>query len=177
MYNERATYALTSHFHVMESTERSRSASDRSSDVSLPFSDSCSESSGDSDHLTVGNPHSPRYKGITKRWSYDENQNERLRIAEERLYNGLMRNEEQARRTKVTKTPLENVINWVIDPPQHEQTYRNRMEAETRADNNHQQRPDPPKRGDSSKRISVQRVQEYNGQTSSLHKSTSYTVL
>ena len=176
-YNERATYALPSNFHVIESSERSRSASDRSSDISLPFSDSCSESSGDSDHLTVGNPHSPPYKGITKRWSYDENQNERLRIAEERLYNGLMRSEEQARRTKVTKNPLENVIHWVIEPPQHEQTYRNRMEGETRADNSHQQRPDPPKRGDSSKRISVQRVQEYNGQTSSLSKSASYTAL
>ena len=177
-YNERATYALPSNFQVIESSERSRSASDRSSDISFPFSDSCSESSGDSDHLTVGNPHSPPYKGITKRWSYDENQNERLRIAEERLYNGLMRSEEHARRTKkVTKNPLENVIHWVIDPPQHVQTYRNRMEGETRADNSNQQRPDPPKRGDSSKRISVQRVQEYNGQTSSLPKSASYTAL
>ena len=140
--------------------ERSRPSSDRSSDTSLPFSDSCSESSGDSDHLTVGNPRSPNYRGITKRWSYDENQNERLRIAEERLLNGLMRSEEAAKRKKITKNPLDNVIHWVIEPPKQDQpatTHKDRVQT----DSHHPTRPDPPKRGDSSKRINVQKIQEY----------------
>jgi len=126
----------------------------------LPFSDSCSESSGDSDHLTVGNPRSPNYRGITKRWSYDENQNERLRIAEERLLNGLMRSEEAAKRKKITKNPLENVIHWVIEPPKQDQPATKHKDR-VQTDSHPPTRPDPPKRGDNSKRINVQKIQEY----------------
>ena len=161
---------------MMESTERNRAASDRSSDISLPFSDSCSESSGDSDHLSVGNPHSPPYRGIAKRWSHEENQNERLKIAEERLYSRLMRTDEQVQRKNVIKNQLENVIHWVVEPPKKEKVYRNHME-ETHADIAHPRRPDPPKRGDSSKRINVQRAHEYNGQPARLSKSASSTAL
>ncbi|XP_068760398.1 uncharacterized protein [Montipora capricornis] len=169
---------LPSNFHIMDLGERNRATSDRSSDISLPFSDSCSESSGDSDQLTVGNPHSPSHKGISKRWSYDEEQNERLRIAEERLYNGLMRSEGQGRRKKITKNPLENVVHWVVDTPKHEQqNFRDHVE-ETRAiktiDN---RRPDPPKRWDSNKRINVQEVHEFNGKPIRLSKSSSSTAL
>lgn len=176
VYNERATYTLPSKFHVKEPTERRRSASDRSSEISLPFSDSCSESSGDSDQLTVGNPHSPSYRGVIKRWSEEENQNERLKIAEERLYNGLRRSEEQARRTKAARNPLENVIHWVIEPPKQEHLYRNQLQG-THANNTHHRKPDPPKRGDSSTRVNVQRGHDYNGQPPRLTKSTSSTAL
>lgn len=159
---ERHSYTLPTHFYGSE-FERNRPASDRSSDTSLPFSDSCSESSGDSDHLTVGNPRSPTYRGITKRWSYDENQNERLRIAEERLLNGLMRSEEAAKRKKITKNPLENVIHWVIEPPQQDQPAPKHTDRpdEVHTESHHPTRPDPPKRSDSSKRINVQKIPEY----------------
>lgn len=156
---ERHSYTLPTHFYGSD-FERNRPASDRSSDTSLPFSDSCSESSGDSDHLTVGNPRSPTYRGITKRWSYDENQNERLRIAEERLLNGLMRSEEAAKRKKIAKNPLENVIHWVVEPPKQDQPAPKHTDAGHR-DSHHQKTPEPPKRSDSNKRISVQKIQEY----------------
>ena len=156
---ETRSYTLPINFYASE-FERSRPSSDKSSDTSLPFSDSCSESSGDSDHLTVGNPRSPNYRGISKRWSYDENQNERLRIAEERLLNGLMGSEEAAKRKKITKNPLENVIHWVIEPPKQDQPATTHASGAHTA-SQHPTRPDPPKRGDSSKRINVQKIQEY----------------
>ena len=163
---------LPSNFHIMDFSERSRANSDRSSDISLPFSDSCSESSGDSDQLTVGNPHSPPYKGITKRWSNEEDQNERLRIAEERLYNGFMRSEEQGRRKKFTKNPQENVTHWVVEPPKHDTQGPRELAKITQVTKTQNERPDPPKRGDSSKRI-----HEYNGQAIRLSKSSSSTAL
>ena len=84
-------------FYALDSDRARASSSDRSSDASLPFSDSWSESSGDSDHLFAV---PPAPKSVTKRWSYDENQNERLRIAEERLIHGLMKvNEPNAENT------------------------------------------------------------------------------
>lgn len=134
-----------------ESGDRGRAASDRSSDISQPFSDSCSESSGDSDHLSIGNPHSPTYRGITKRASYDENQNERLKIAEERLYTGLMRSEEGR---KTTKSPVENVITWVIEPPKKEESHFNKVQQ----NHTNGKRPNPPQRGDSSRRASIERA-------------------
>ena len=163
---------LPSNFHIMDLTERSRANSDRSSDISLPFSDSCSESSGDSDQLTVGNPHSPPYKGITKRWSNEEVQNERLRIAEERLYNGFMRSEEQGRRKKITQNPQENIIHWVVEPPKHDKQDVRELAKITQVINSQNKRPDPPKRGDGSKRI-----HEYNGQAIRLSKSSPSTAL
>ncbi|XP_029189169.2 uncharacterized protein LOC114956276 isoform X1 [Acropora millepora] len=163
---------LPSNFHIMDLSERSRANSDRSSDISLPFSDSCSESSGDSDQLTVGNPHSPPYKGITKRWSNEEVQNERLRIAEERLYNGFMRSEEQGRRKKITPNPQENIIHWVVEPPKHDKQDARELAKITQVINSQNKRPDPPKRGDSSKRI-----HEYNGQAIRLSKSSPSTAL
>lgn len=175
-FYERSNYTLPRNFHMFESTERSRPASDRSSDISQPFSDSCSESSGDSDHLSIGNPHSPPYRGIAKRWSHEEEQNERLRIAEERLFNGLMRSEEPAQRKKVTKNPLENVIHWVIEPPKQAQIYRNHVE-ETHSDNAHHRRPDPPKRGESSKWGSLQRVHQNSGKPARLPRPSSSTAL
>ena len=159
MSSERHSYTLATHFDGSE-IERSRPASDRSSDTSLPFSDSCSESSGDSDHLTVGNPRSPPYRAITKRWSYDENQNERLRIAEERLINGLWQGEEAAKRKKITKNPLENVIHWVIEPPKQDQPAPKQTD-DGNTESHHPAKPDPPKRSDSSKRINVQKIPEY----------------
>lgn len=161
---ERQSCTLPRHFYGSD-FERNRPASDRSSDTSLPFSDSCSESSGDSDHLAVGNPRSPTYRGITKRWSYDENQNERLKIAEERLLNGLMRSEEAAKRKKITKNPLENVIHWVTEPAKQDRPAPKHTD-EVHTESNHPSRPDPPKRSDSSKRINVQKVQEYRAVTS-----------
>lgn len=163
---------LPSNFRIMDLSDGSRANSDRSSDISLPFSDSCSESSGDSDQLTVGNPHSPPYKGITKRWSNEEVQNERLRIAEERLYNGFMRSEEQGRRKKITKNPQENVIHWVVEPPKHDKQDAREIAKITQVINSQNERPDPPKRGDSSKRI-----HEYNGPAIRLYKSSSSTAL
>lgn len=159
---ERHIYTLPPHLYGSD-FERHRPASDKSSDTSMPFSDSCSESSGDSDHLTVGNPRSPSYRGITKRWSYDENQNERLKIAEERLLSRLMGTEEEAKRKKNTKNPLENVIHWVIEPPKQdgpEPKHTDKVHTES----HHPTRPDPPKRGDSSQRVNAQKTQEYNGQ-------------
>ena len=156
---ERHSYTLPTNFYASE-FERNRPASDRSSDTSQPFSDSCSESSGDSDHLTVGNPRSPTYRGITKRWSYDENQNERLKIAEERLLNGLYRNEEAAKQKKVTKNPLENVVHWVVEPPKQDQPAPKHTE-EVHSENPHQTRPSPPTRSDSGKRINVHKIPEY----------------
>lgn len=167
VFNERGNFTLPRNFHMPESIERGRAASDRSSDISLPFSDSCSESSGDSDHLSVGNPHSPS-RSITKRMSYDENQNERLKIAEERLYSGLMRSDEQ----KKTKNPLENVVHWVIEPPKQVRPHINQVEH-AHTDNAHPRRPKPPKRGDSKGRmVSVERVHELNGQPARSSKST-----
>lgn len=151
VYNERGNFTLPRNFHMPESGDRGRAASDRSSDISQPFSDSCSESSGDSDHLSIGNPHSPTYRGITKRASYDENQNERLKIAEERLYTGLMRSEEGR---KTTKSPVENVITWVIEPPKKEESHFNKVQQK----HTNSKRPNPPQRGDSSRRASIERA-------------------
>lgn len=71
-----------------------------------------------------------------------------------------MRSEEAAKRKKITKNPLDNVIHWVIEPPKQDQpatTHKDRVQT----DSHHPTRPDPPKRGDSSKRINVQKIQEY----------------
>jgi len=71
-----------------------------------------------------------------------------------------MGNEEAAKRKKITKNPLENVIHWVIQPPKQDQpatTHPGGVQKESQLPT----RPDPPKRGDSSKRINVQKIQEY----------------
>lgn len=159
-FRERHFYTLPTNFHRSD-FDRYRAGSDKSSDTSLPFSDSCSESSGDSDHLTVGNPRSPPYRGMTKRLSYDENQNERLKIAEERLLSRLMGTEEEAKRKMDAKNPMENDIHWVIEPPKQDEP-KNASGVHTTS--GHPTKPDPPKRRESGQRINVQKSQEVNGQ-------------
>ena len=72
-----------------------------------------------------------------------------------------MGSEEAAKRKKITKNPLENVIHWVIEPPKQDQPTTTHQGGTQTANQQHPKRPDPPKRGDSSKRISVQKIQEY----------------
>lgn len=94
---------------------------------------------------------------MTKRLSYDENQNERLKIAEERLLSRLMGTDEEAKRKRDAK----NVIHWVIEPPKQDEP-KNTSGVHT--DSGHPTKPDPPKRRDSNQRLNGQKSQEINGQ-------------
>jgi len=71
-----------------------------------------------------------------------------------------MGSEEAAKQKKITKNPLENVIHWVIEPPKQDQpttTHPGGVQTASQLPT----RPQPPKRGDSNKRINVQKIQEY----------------
>lgn len=94
---------------------------------------------------------------MTKRLSYDENQNERLKIAEERLLSRLMGTDEEEKRKRDAK----NVIHWVIEPPKQDEP-KNTSGVHTNS--GHPTKPDPPKRRDSSQRLNSQKSQEINGQ-------------
>lgn len=59
-------------FYVLE-FERSWLLFDRLLDIFLLFFDFCLDSFGDFDYLIVGNFCSLNYRGIFKRWLYDEN--------------------------------------------------------------------------------------------------------
>lgn len=100
---------------------RPQSVSDRSSDISMPFSDSWSESSGDSDQAT---PLSPPPVNLPRQWSFDENQNERCQRNGELSSTPEVHSEQGTRSKKITKNPLEGVIHWVIDPPKKSQGYQ-----------------------------------------------------
>lgn len=71
-----------------------------------------------------------------------------------------MGSEEAAKRKKIAKNPLENIIHWVIEPPKKDQP-ATKQPGGVHTESHQPTRPDPPKRSDSGKRINVQKIQQY----------------